>query len=689
VYGYAFDNWTDGKPNGWEAQTSTQMVQYTPAYSGSYACKVVSATQGARIYTTETFPVYWGKKYVLTFVAKLIKGSYIEMSISNNTSDNYYSFTRFSKRINIGEEWQRYEIEFIPASKSSNSFNGMQMPISNLENYLSITVRKGSVTVDSVEFVIDNIKLVAKDHTMEFDYLDVNNMKAYIDPIAPFLNWNWPLMDINYLEVPKNSKKTTIFTSNLWMGSLDVQDQLHIAAQLFCQHGFDFWVGPISADYTMVADTLGGDLFPYYRQVYSDEYIQKYHHTWKVSKAEINYHKAHYAESGYVMPWSIAHWPAHGRTEHGESANLAPFKSVSGNTVYNPSQGDYPDIRGDQAVFFIINDMGGEHLESNAEKPLGIEILGMAYAFNSTNEALQNTIFLSYNIYNKSANHYKDFYFGYWSDFDIGYTWDDYIGCDTLLNLMYGYNGEEIDGNEEPEAYGVNPPAQGAMFLNQKMNAFADYGKISPNWYPYVAMDYYNYLRAICKDGTPLTMWGNGYNPVSTDYTRFMFSGDPIEKTGWTEFTPNGSGSEPNTPRDINGMMSAGPFTFSAGGSISFDIALPFARSSGNLASVALLKEYAAEIQKYYDEIILEIKENKDKKGKLLVYPNPSNGQFTLSSEQVIEYIELYDMLGKSVFTATPKDFTTQINTRLPQGLYIYRAVLQDHTIASGKIIVQ
>jgi hypothetical protein len=389
------------------------------------------------------------------------------------------------------------------------------------------------------------------------------------------------------------------------------------------------------------------------------------------------------------MPQSIANWPANGRTEHGESANLAPFKSVSGNAVYNPWQGDYPDIRGDQAVLFITNDMGGEHTESKGN-PLGVEIIGMAYAFNSSNEALQNTIFLSYNIHNKSAINYENFYFGYWSDFDIGYGEDDYVGCDTLLNLMYGYNATEIDGNGESYAYGANPPAQGAMFLNQKINAFAyhnnSYDTLGD---PSNAPGYYNLLRAIWKDGLPMTMWGTGYNEQSGERAHFMFPGDPIAKTGWTEYTTYGPGSEPNYPGDRRGLMSAGPFMFPAGSSLSFDIALPFARSAGNLASVALLKKYATEIQQYFDEHILGIKDYPAKNNALLVYPNPSNGQFTVSSEQVIESIELYDILGKKVFSNTPNDFSTQINARLPQGLYIYRAVLKDQSIASGKIVVK
>ena len=162
---------------------------------------------------------------------------------------------------------------------------------------------------------------------------------------------------------------------------------------------------------------------------------------------------------------------------------------------------------------------------------------------------------------------------------------------------------------------------------------------------------------------------------------------------------PNGAGTtHSNAPYDRRGIMSTGPFTFSnpllGGESIKIDIALPFARTEkgkgkNSLEALALLKQMALEVQEYYEENIVGIKENKYSFEKLMIYPNPSNGQFTVASEKVIESIELYDVLGKKVFVDTPKTQTTQITTHLPQGFYIYRAVLQCGSVSSGKIIVQ
>jgi len=698
VYECNFDNWTGERPDGWSFQfpvngTTLTVSQYTPPFSGLYSCKVESITGtpagwSTTMTCTESFPMYYDKKYTLSFTAKMIRGTTFFVSITNSLYD-IGDYLREQMIIVEDTVWNNYEIEFISKCYDSSP---VDRPVSSFGNVLTIRAhnpRYGGSEGAGVAFIIDNIKLVAKDHTMEFDYLEANNIKAYIDPIVPFLlssSSQGVSFDINYFEAPKNSKKSTIFASNLWLGCTDNSQQLYVAAQTFCQRGRDFWLGPVTNDYDN-------------ERVVSNAYRQKYHHTWKVSKAEIEYHKVHYANPSYVMPWGIANWPAHGRTEYGESANLAPWSSAGGGW-YSPSSGDCPKIRGDEAVFFITNDALDVHTESGSTNSLKVNVLGMAYAFNSSDPALQNTIFLSYKIQNRSAINYYDFYFGFWTDFEIGYANDDYVGCDTSLNLMYGYNGTEIDGSGQSWAYGENPPAQGAMFLNQKMSAFVSHNNnSSPTGDPRRPNEYYNYLRAIWLDGRKITYGGDGYTYGTEDHTNFMFSGDPVAGTGWTELTPNGQGSTPNEPGDRRGLMSAGPFTLLAGESICVDIALPFARDyqGGHLGSVALLKQYAQTIQQFYNEqnfnvdcsAFLGIKENQVSKGNLLIYPNPSNGQFTVASEKVIKSIELYDVLGKKVYTSTPKVQTTQINTHLPQGLYIYRAVLEDHSICSGKIVVQ
>ncbi|MCL2247191.1 MAG: T9SS type A sorting domain-containing protein [Lentimicrobiaceae bacterium] len=478
-------------------------------------------------------------------------------------------------------------------------------------------------------------------------------------------------------EVPKGSGKKTLFSASLWLGGLDEQDNLHLAAMRYAQIGNDFWAGPISNG--------GAAAGSYYDKI------------WRVTKEEIEYHKAHHGDPYYITPLSLLDWPAHGREMYQESYYLAPFVNVAGSERYEPELGDYPLIRGDEALFFMLNDDCGSHTETQGV-PLGVEILCMVYAFNDPDDDLQHTLFISYEIRNKSDNNYKDFHIGFFSDFEIGYGYDDYIGCDTLLNLGYGYNATIIDGDGEIYAYGENPPAQGAMFLNKKMSTFAYFNNGSgATSDPTISYQYYNYMKALWKDQTPFTYGGTGYD-LPSDHTKYMFSGDPVTKTGWTELTPYGPESSPNSPNDRRGLLAAGPYMLSAGESVCIDIAFPWAQAEkNNIASVALLKQRANTIQQFYNAqnyedfcfTMVGIKDNINNHNELIFFPNPSNGHFTVNSKTIIESIELYDVVGKKVFSDTPQVSTPQISTDLPQGLYFYRVVTKDNAIHSGKILVQ
>jgi len=78
VFSNDFEKWTDGMPDGWEniSAFNDRVSPYTPAYSGSYACKYMMgiAQTSCRVAfeSTESFPVYWGKKYVFSFTAKVL-----------------------------------------------------------------------------------------------------------------------------------------------------------------------------------------------------------------------------------------------------------------------------------------------------------------------------------------------------------------------------------------------------------------------------------------------------------------------------------------------------------------------------------------------------------------------------------------------------------------------------------------
>ena len=101
-------------------------------------------------------------------------------------------------------------------------------------------------------------------------------------------------------------------------------------------------------------------------------------------------------------------------------------------------------LKGDQTIWWVFNDMGNVHTESMGQ-PIGMEIRAQAFGF-STNDEINNMTFYTYEIINRSTYELRETYFSQWIDADLGYAWDDYVGCDVKRGLGYCYNGKEVDG---------------------------------------------------------------------------------------------------------------------------------------------------------------------------------------------------------------------------------------------------
>lgn len=319
--------------------------------------------------------------------------------------------------------------------------------------------------------------------------LTVNNVRAYIETGGTM----W-FKEVAEYEVPRGSGKTSMFSAGLWIGGKDANGQLKLAAVRFRQVGDDYWTGPLKITGASTTQT---------------ECI-KFDKHFKISRAEVDNHISSYNTSGYVMPSSIANWPAHG--DEGYSYYLAPFKDVNGNGEYDPQNGDYPYydvnndlcpwtednialaaahalprtpedlyyygedwhnsngmiyadhvLKGDETLFWIFNDNAGAHTESSGS-PIGLEIRGQCFGF-STNDDLNNMTFYSYEIINRSTYTLTNTFFSQWVDPDLGYANDDYVGCDVSRGLGYCYNGSNVDGTGQIWAYGDQPPAVGVDFF--------------------------------------------------------------------------------------------------------------------------------------------------------------------------------------------------------------------------------
>ncbi len=320
-----------------------------------------------------------------------------------------------------------------------------------------------------------------------YSTLEFNNVAARVNTHGRWFN---DLVNFNAYVVPKNEGVSSIFSTSFIMGGMDANNNLKLAGTIY-GNGQDYFVGPIADNSSSV------------------DFNMRYDRLWKVSNIEILQHQASYSEPGYIMPESIASWPGNGNTANGESHILAPFVDLNADGIYNPNEGDYPQIKGDQAVYFIMNDYNGLHTETGGAR-VGVEIHAMTYAFSAAVDSpINDCVFINLQVRKKVGGNLSNFYLGIYNDFDLGAYNNDYIGTDSIRNMVYVYNGEFEDHPVTGSTgYGNHIPSQGCMFLNQPMAKSVYWNLMGfghPNSQdPTTAEHFYNYLRGLWNNGTQI-----------------------------------------------------------------------------------------------------------------------------------------------------------------------------------------
>lgn len=74
-------------------------------------------------------------------------------------------------------------------------------------------------------------------------YLEYNNVRALIHSGGNL--WQIAGQNLSQYEVPKGSGIMALFTSALWLGGVDINDQLKLAAVRY-RDGQDYWTGPLT-----------------------------------------------------------------------------------------------------------------------------------------------------------------------------------------------------------------------------------------------------------------------------------------------------------------------------------------------------------------------------------------------------------------------------------------------------------
>lgn len=442
--------------------------------------------------------------------------------------------------------------------------------------------------------------------------LDINNVRARL-MTGGDMWWDNGTAEARY-EVPKGSRKNSLFAGSVWIGGRDAQGQLKVAAQTYRQDGNDYWPGPLDDQANVTeADCAEWDRF------------------WKVNKSDIlKFRALSSPESASGDPASfetIMQWPAKGNPDavgnRGNNLSLesatktyAPFIDLDNDGKYEWKEGDYPDIFGDQFIWWVFNDKGNTKQQSQTEG-IGIEVQASAFGY-STKDFLNDATFYNYRVVNRSNLQLDSTYIATWTDADLGYYRDDYIGCDTTRGLGILYNGASTDGAGQINSYGTKIPMVGIDFFKgpKKPDGDTVINGVTQTKYKTLGMEsftYYNndatiignpnngvqiyyYMTGSIRNGQPFTydFQGPGINSKAygtTVPTRYVFYGNPDVKAEWSEC------SCLNPVGDRRFVHSAGPFKLEPGVVNDITIGAVWVSDAGGCPSTSFKKIRVADDQ--------------------------------------------------------------------------------------------
>ena len=228
---------------------------------------------------------------------------------------------------------------------------------------------------------------------------------------------------------------------------------------------------------------------------------------------------------------------------------------------------------------------------------------------------------------------------------------------------------------------------------------------------PNKGSDYYNYMQAQWKDGTPFFEGGHGYggrfwySDTTLVPTKFYLSGDPVTGSFWSEFNGDGVGSV-NQPHDKRFLTSSGPFDIASQDTVNIRFAIVWSRGTDHLDSVEKLKKEVAAIRavagSYYLSPVVSAlpppQPPRDVLGFDQNFPNPFSQSTTLrySLPQSMQVrLAVYDILGREIALLVEGRQDAGIYTlefdgsSLPAGIYLARIELDYLTFTKRMTLIR
>jgi len=450
-------------------------------------------------------------------------------------------------------------------------------------------------------------------------------------------------------QFPANSNKSMASLGAFWI-SAKTQDSILLQSSIFNPLQPEFWSGPID---TLTRKSKNPD---------------NWNSVYVANSNDIKLHREKFKNQGYIVPSNIANWPGNSLAGQALPAVLAPYIDWDLDGVYTPQYGDYPAIKGDNALYQIYNDEFGEHNTSGGI-PLKAQISQMV--FNYTGYGMENVVFVEAYVKNMGDYDWKDCYIGFYTDVVLGNPNDNFIRTDVSENMVYAYNGDEID--EGDIGYGKMKPYLSQVWLNRALSSTSVFETDMP------------------KNTTQLRNVMEGYTIEgklkydSLGSSKFSFPGTTDLVNTKVERSEETLNSIPGKRKMLSVI---GPLDIKMGKSIQLDVALLAGTTANNIETE--VKNKTQLVTDFYKKTLSNgsnlIKKDFD------IFPNPckyNSELFVKLPDNQAWTLEVIDITGAVVFHSENKFNNVIIasNKMAACGVYYIRGISKE-TIIYKKLII-
>lgn len=449
--------------------------------------------------------------------------------------------------------------------------------------------------------------------------------------VAPHLlhgdMWWDPATGAPKIQFPKGVTGTLGGTCALFAAGKLSDGTMVGATGLYRVNGADFWPGPVG---TISSDARNNPLTAEWAKI------------WRVERSTIDSFLRLSTHTLANTPASILEWPGKGNTNakgrNGSSLNvsveMAPFADLNGNGVYEPLSGEYPQIKGDQMLWWIIND--NSTLPNSGATPIGLEIRISAYAY-ATRTLTDNIIFYEYDLKNAGTSRVTDFVFSPIVDLDMNYAFNDYVGFDSARRVAISYDQSGFPA-------GISHQAAGMVMLEQPGDA----------WNRYTPVGAMNYFRnEAASAGSDPGNLSEAYNYM-TGYDRVGNKRVPN-----SNYAINGLKAQCDAtavPGDLRIVLAATPVVLEPAETRRYAFALVAADSVGACPGTdfsALLETVDSAYSAYYHPVLVTpgtpTSVTHRTGVKLDIYPNPVDKTLFISHTQADATVRVTNAIGAVV----------------------------------------